>query len=122
MRADREALELQRRQALVEALAAPTGSRDSICWQRASAAPVSPRFGSSHQDERSTNSPLERMTPPSFVSKNWNGLFGFVTRSCWSGCSPFGCSESVPSNVMSVPLTPASVERTTPRLFAIVSP
>ena len=60
--------------------------------------------------------------PPSFVSKNCSGLFGLVTRSCWSGWSPFGCSGSVPSNVMSVPLTPASVERMTARLFAIVSP
>ena len=62
------------------------------------------------------------MIPPSFVSKNCNGLFGFVTIACWSGWSPFGWSESVPSNVMSVPDTPASVERITARLLAIVSP
>ena len=41
---------------------------------------------------------------------------------CWSGWSPFGWSMSVPSKVMSVPLTPPSVESTTARLFAIVSP
>jgi hypothetical protein len=98
------------------------GIRESICSQRALSAPARPRFGSSHQSERSTNSPLERITPPSFVSKNWNGLLGLVAIACWSGWSPFGCSSSVPSNVMSVPDTPASVDRITARLFAIVSP
>src|SRR5512143_897813 len=98
------------------------GIRESICLQRSSEAPLSPRFGSSHHEERSTNTPLERITPPSLVSMNWNGLPGTVTIECWSGCSPLGCNGSVPSKVMSVPLTPASVERTTPRLFATVSP
>src|SRR5512139_1537301 len=41
------------------------GIAESICLQRSSAAPVKPLFGSSHQEERSTNSPLERITPPS---------------------------------------------------------
>ena len=62
------------------------------------------------------------MTPPSFASMNSNGLPGTVTSSCWSGWSAFGWIGSVASIVMSVPDTPASVERTTPRLFAIVSP
>ena len=66
--------------------------------------------------------PSERITPPSLVSRNWNGLPGTVTIACWSGWSPLGCSESVPSKVISVPLRPASVERTTPRLFATVWP
>ena len=35
---------------------------------------------------------------------------------------PVRVQRSVPSNVMSVPLTPASVERMTARLLAIVSP
>ena len=77
------------------------GIFESICRQRSSAEPPSPRFGSSHHADRSTRSPLERMIPPSFASKNWYGLFGFVTSACWSGCSPFGCSGSVPSYVMS---------------------
>ena len=66
--------------------------------------------------------PLERITPPSFVSMNSNGFAGFVTSECWSGCSAFGWIGSVPSIVMSVDVTPASVERTTPRLLAIVWP
>src|SRR5512136_148595 len=98
------------------------GIAESICRHRSSDAPLSPRLGSSHHDDRLTSSPLERITPPSLVSMNWNGLPGTVTIECWSGCSPLGCNGSAPSKVMSVPLTPASVERTTPRLFAIVSP
>src|SRR5262245_55872387 len=98
------------------------GIRDSICWQRARALPDRPRFGSVQNDERSTKDPLERMTPPSLLSKNWNGLFGLTTNACWSGWSPFGCSWSVPSNVMSVPVTPASVDMTTSRLSATVWP
>ena len=78
-------------------LCSSDGIRDSICLHRASAAPLSPRFGSSHHDERSTNSPLERTTPPSLVSMNWNGLPGTVTSECWSGWIPFGCNWSVPS-------------------------
>src|SRR5215211_3548231 len=58
------------------------GTRDSICLHRASSAASSPRFGSSHHDERSTNDPLERITPPSLLSMNRNGLFGCVTKSC----------------------------------------
>ena len=38
------------------------------------------------------------------------------------GMEPCGCTGSVPSKVMSVPLTPASVERITPRLLATCSP
>src|SRR5262245_53248980 len=98
------------------------GIRESICRHRSRAAPDSCRFGSSHHADRLTNSPDDRMTPPSLVSKNCNGLLGLTTRSCWSGCRPFGCSMSVPSNVMSVPVTPASVDRTTARLFATVCP
>ena len=71
---------------------------------------------------RKLNTPLDRITPPSLVSKNWNGSFGLVTSACWSGCSPFGCSGSVASIVMSVAVTPASVDSTTPRLFENCSP
>jgi hypothetical protein len=59
------------------------------------------------------------MTPPSFVSTKRNGSFGCVSIECWSGWSPFGWTSSVESIVMSVALTPASVESTTPRAFEI---
>ena len=39
------------------------GMRESICLQRASASPLKARFGSSHHEERSTSSPLERIRP-----------------------------------------------------------
>src|SRR5262245_406716 len=64
-------------------LVSSDGMLESIWWQRASE--FAERFRLSHHDERSTRSPLDRITPPSFVSKNWNGLLGFVTRACWSG-------------------------------------
>src|SRR6266498_5489758 len=54
------------------------GMRESSCLQRTSLSPLSPRLGSSHHEERSTNSPLERITPPSPASMNWNGSFGFI--------------------------------------------
>src|SRR5918995_1627028 len=63
------------------------GIRESICSQRSISGPFNRRSGGLvHHDERSTNVPLDRITPPSFVSKNWNGLFGFVTMLGW----PFG--------------------------------
>ena len=73
-------------------------------------------------DERFTYWPLERMTPPSEASKNWAGLRGCVTSRCWSGWIPFGCTGSVPSNVTSFNVSPAFVERSTPRWFATFSP
>ena len=81
------------------------------------------RLGSSHQLERSTNAPLERMTPPSLASKNWNGLSRVGDEVVLVGVQAVRVqSMSVPSKVMSVPVTPASVDRTTARLLAMVSP
>jgi hypothetical protein len=58
------------------------GIAESICLQRAFWSAFRSRRASSHHDERSTSLPLERITPPSLLSKNWNGLPGFVTRKC----------------------------------------
>jgi hypothetical protein len=45
---------------------------------------------SSHCDEVSANVPLVRTRPPSDPSKNWVGLPGLITITCWSGWMAFG--------------------------------
>ena len=75
-RAHREALELQRREPLVHALELRGHAREQLpaaaergLDQRAAVGVVAP-------GRDVAKSPLERMTPPSFTSKNWNGLSG----------------------------------------------
>ena len=47
--------------------------------------------------ESSTNSPFDRITPPSPVSMNCFQSAGFVTIECWSGWVPCGWRLSVAS-------------------------
>src|SRR6266516_5957881 len=89
------------------------GTRDSSCWHRVRSLPTSER--KLHREEVLEKTPSDRTTPPSEPSKNWLGLAGFVTSTCWSGWSPCGLVGEYASSVMSVQLTPASVESTTPR-------
>src|SRR5713101_4194283 len=61
-------------------LVSKVGTRERSCWQRAKAVADNPR--EFQLAETSAKDPLERMTPPSDDSQNWNGLFGLVTRRC----------------------------------------
>ena len=88
------------------------GTADSSRRQRVSSAAVSPR--PAHLALSSTNGPDALTMPPSEPEKNiCPSEPGTNTSAWWSGCSPFGSAAL--SLVMSVKLTPLSVERTTAR-------
>src|SRR6266851_982784 len=82
-------------------------------WQSVRSAPVRPRLA--QVLEASTKSPLVRTRPPSEPMKAIPGLLGAKAITCWSGCMP--CGGDCASSVMSVKLTPASVERWMARPF-----
>ena len=55
--------------------------------------------------------------PPSVAEKNVNGSLGLTTSAWWSGCRLIAEFGVAPSTVMSVKVTPASVDSTRPRPF-----
>src|SRR5438552_2109158 len=81
----------------------------SQCWQSARSAPVRPRLA--QLPDASMKLPLVRTRPPSEPRKAISGLPGAKAITCWSGCIPSGGDSA--SLVMSVKLTPASVQRST---------
>src|SRR5256885_3992117 len=87
------------------------GMAFSQCWQSARSAPVGPR--PAQLLDASVKLPPVRTRPPSEPRKAISGLPGAKAITCWSGCMPSGGDSA--SLVMSVKLTPASVERCTAR-------
>src|SRR6266852_6493085 len=89
------------------------GMAESHCWQSARSAPVTPR--PAQTPELSVNVPPVRNTPPSLPMKAISGLLGAYAKTCWSGCNQSGGDWA--SSVMSVKVTPPSVDRMTARPF-----
>ena len=101
------------------------GTLLSQAWQSIRLLPERPRFAQSA--ESFAHWPLVRIIPPSEPTKKTSGLVGTKPITCWSGCmsSSWKRMPSLAwraSPVMSVQLTPASVDMTTARPFERSAP
>src|SRR5215210_5383090 len=66
------------------------GTAESQFWQSTRSAPERPR--PLQVEERLTNEPLVRITPPSEATNAMSGLLDAKAIACWSGCIPIGGS------------------------------
>ena len=94
---DREALELERREPLVQ-FDGLAGIRESIDLQNASIAPR-PARASRTGSTRRRSSLWSGSMPPSSPAMNWNGLIRDLRSACWSGWSQLGVIRRVERHV-----------------------